>query len=154
MKRHPNDTRMLPYERKETYPTEHVLEHVSTQQFDKDRPPVIVVFDGDEIAMNSQRYVLFKEKGYTCVRCGLVGTYFAKERDKKKRHDGKRRYHFNLYGIDRDGFEVMMTKDHITPRAKGGLDEQSNYQPMCSECNSAKGSTLEAPKEVAYDGAN
>ena len=45
--------------------------------------------------------------------------------------------------IDDNGEEILMTKDHILPRSKGGIDDISNYQTMCKLCNEAKGNKLE-----------
>lgn len=95
-------------------------------------------FDGDMIKANSHRYQLFKTKGCTCCRCGITGTFFAKE---KRIHDGS--YHLNLYGYDKNGKEMLMTKDHILPKSKGGKDELENYQTMCARCNEKKGNNLE-----------
>lgn len=95
-------------------------------------------FDDEEIRINSQRYQLFKAKGTTCVTCGLKGTYFALEKAGKTE-----RYHLNLYGIDKNGKEIMITKDHIIPKSKGGLDKLENYQVMCECCNSRKGNDYE-----------
>ena len=39
--------------------------------------------------------------------------------------------------------EMMMTKDHILPRSKGGANRLENYQPMCSKCNCKKGDRIE-----------
>lgn len=50
-------------------------------------------------------------------------------------------YHFNLYAIDKDGNEVLMTKDHILAKARGGKDRISNYQTCCKVCNETKGAT-------------
>lgn len=36
-----------------------------------------------------------------------------------------------------------MTKDHIIPKSKGGIDDLSNYQTMCERCNKEKGNELE-----------
>ena len=97
------------------------------------------VIDGEVrgviVPMGSHRYQLYAEKGTTCVRCGIKGTYFALERG---RGDNPNRFHFNLYGRDKHGHEVMITKDHIKPRAKGGKNKLSNYQPMCYKCNQRK----------------
>jgi hypothetical protein len=96
-----------------------------------------VRFDGDPIDISSYRYDMFYAKGVSCVSCGVVGKYFIKERL------GIRPFHFNLYGLDSDGKEVLMTVDHIYPRGKGGKDELSNFQPMCSPCNSRKADNIE-----------
>lgn len=121
-----------PYIRKEIYAIEDVHKHVNIDSTKKD----IVMFDGDPIKMGSDRYKTFKFKGLKCVCCDLVGSFYAKERF--TRHSKIESYHFNLYAIDKNGNEILMTKDHITPKSKGGPDNIENYQPMCSPCNTEK----------------
>ena len=87
------------------------------------------------VSMGSHRYQLFAEKGIVCAGCSLRGEYFALERGVKDKPD---KFHFNLYGIDKNGVEVMLTKDHVTPRSKGGKNRLSNYQPLCFRCNQRK----------------
>jgi hypothetical protein len=96
--------------------------------------------EGEQINTDSMRYKTFKEKGLKCVTCGLVGQYFAKEKDSK---EDQNVWHFNLYGINNDGEEVLFTRDHIQPRSKGGLDILENLQTMCSICNCKKGNAWE-----------
>jgi len=95
-------------------------------------------YDGHMVKMTSQRYQLFAGQGVTCVSCGVVGEYFALEKGISDTGD---RYHFNLYGM-KDGAEVMLTKDHIIPKSKGGRNFLSNYQVMCFECNLEKADKL------------
>lgn len=95
-------------------------------------------FDSDSIKITSDRYYLFRES-IECVFCGIKGSFFAKE----KAVEAEKSYHFNMYAIDSDGEEVLMTKDHIIPRSKGGKDSLSNYQTCCSKCNTDKGNTNE-----------
>lgn len=82
--------------------------------------------------MNSQRYFLFRENN-RCVCCGIVGNKVYLE---KSPNDVSP--HFNLYG-ERGNQLVLLTKDHIKPKSLGGKDKHSNYQTMCSVCNSLKG---------------
>ena len=96
-----------------------------------------VDFDGDLIYMNSMRYKNFKFHGIKCVKCGLEGKYFVKEKSKNNEP-----YHFNLYAINEQGHEILMTKDHIIPKAQGGKNRLSNYQTMCVKCNNKKGDGL------------
>jgi 5-methylcytosine-specific restriction endonuclease McrA len=91
-------------------------------------------FHGDEIKFSSHRLWTFFETGITCVNCGIEGEFFAKE----KNGEHEESFHLNLYGID-GGKEVLMTKDHITPKSEGGNDHISNYQTMCKPCNEKKG---------------
>lgn len=102
----------------------------------KNKENLTVEINGEIIYALSDRYKLFFIKGYTCVDCGLEGKYFALEKDKKAN-----RYHLNLYSV-KDGEEILMTKDHIIPKSKGGIDELNNYQTMCRICNGKKGNIL------------
>ena len=124
--------------RKETYSINEVREKVKDILFEKDKRNAKVDFDGDLIKGNSQRYQTFFTKGCKCAVCGIEGKYFAKER-----HPSDSVYHLNLYAVDDNGNEILMTKDHIIPRSKGGIDDISNYQTMCKLCNEAKGNKLE-----------
>ncbi len=104
----------------------------------EEKAPKRVSFYGDEIKPNSERYILFKEKGTGCVKCGVEGKYFYKERAWQEEY-----YHLNLYAVNSKNEEILMTKDHVIPQSLGGKNQQSNYVPMCSICNHAKGATNE-----------
>lgn len=95
------------------------------------------LYDEHLISMKSQRYQVFS-KSCTCVDCGIKGKYFVKERS-----GNAERFHFNLYGVDKNGEEVLMTKDHIIPKSKGGKNTIDNYQTMCTKCNTKKGDKVE-----------
>jgi len=94
---------------------------------------------GHSVKMTSWRYRTFAKKGMKCVRCGIEGKFFSLE----KSHPNDARYHFNLYALTPEGGSVLMTKDHIVPKSKGGATDLNNLQPMCSKCNCKKGNDLE-----------
>lgn len=121
-------------DRKELYPIELVLEKVLDNISKRDGKTQKVDFDGDPINMASNRYKTFKHKGIVCVECGITGQYFAKEK-----WGNSDSFHFNLYAVDIDGNEVLMTKDHIEAKSKGGSGNLDNFQTMCLPCNMAKG---------------
>lgn len=95
----------------------------------------VQITDNIIVKMDSQRYQLFFEHGTDCVKCGLRGAYFWLEQNKNQPGTA---YHFNLYGVDDNGEEVLITKDHIIPKSKGGKNHVSNYQTMCIRCNMEK----------------
>ena len=121
--------------RKENLTIEEVYNAVKDVLFDPEDKKAMVVISGDKIKGNSQRFQTFFTKGLKCACCGIEGKYFGKEKD-----FNAARYHLNLYALDESGNEVLMTKDHIVPRSKGGASELYNYQTMCVKCNIAKGS--------------
>lgn len=100
------------------------------------------VIEGYDVYKRSMRYKTFIEKGYKCVCCGRVGAYYALECDEGS---NKKRAHFNLYSED----DVLMTKDHIFPKSKGGKDSIENMQTMCAICNSEKGNKI--PEDCSLD---
>ena len=101
-----------------------------------------VCFDGEMINMASQRYQVFKTKGIVCCKCGIQGIHFIMERHYPHKGKPEGPFHFNLYAIDKEGSEVLMTKDHIIPKSKGGKDFLNNFQTMCEPCNANKGDNL------------
>lgn len=121
--------------RKENLTIEEVYDAVKDVLFEPEDKKAMVVINGDKIKGNSQRFQTFFTKGLKCACCGIEGKYFGKEKD-----FNAARYHLNLYALDESGNEVLMTKDHIVPRSKGGASELYNYQTMCVKCNIAKGS--------------
>lgn len=138
-----------PYDRKGLYSVESVLSKIDLLEVD---------YDGDLVSLCADRYKTFA-KSLVCCTCGLVGTFFAKERGCKiirspgqPRREGIRvalendPYHFNLYAVrsfdpkaPHKRLDVLMTKDHITPKSKGGPDHIDNYRTMCSPCNTKRG---------------
>lgn len=92
-----------------------------------------------EVRMNSERYHVFKSNPY-CVACGLQGTRMLLDKN-----PGDLTPHFNFYAVENDRL-VLMTKDHILPKSKGGNDELSNYSTCCAICNNLKGD-----HDLSYD---
>lgn len=122
----------------------HMWETAPTKEFKRKRKGVpytlvvkgkIQIDDNITVKMDSDRYELFFTKGTTCVDCGIEGQYFWLEQNEGQPGAA---YHFNLYGLDNDGNEILMTKDHIIPKSKGGRNHIDNYQTMCVHCNGRK----------------
>jgi hypothetical protein len=143
------------YERRGIFNLEEVLPHVGPKG--KVHIPGIGI-----VHLKAHRYLLMvATPGLGCVECGIQGVYFALERTIRRRaHVAKgvrggyrftyevmpnAEWHFNLYALREDGVEILMTKDHIVPKSKGGHHAMYNYQLMCQKCNSHKGNTILLP---------
>jgi len=105
------------------------------------KPETLKIFSIKEVFSytqfkNQKRVDYFKKKGTVCVSCGCVGIHFALELFENGRMA------INLYGINSDGVERLMTKDHIIPKSKDGSNDLKNLQTMCYECNSKKGNKI------------
>jgi len=133
------------YERIGVYPPEDVLPFCTYNADGTwNHQPEEREYLGQMVKMDSIRYRTFVAKGLKCCVCGIEGTFFALERHiafskKQQKANPNGRYHFNLYGIDENGEEVLITKDHIIPVSKGGKDTFKNLQTMCTNCNFEKG---------------
>lgn len=100
-----------------------------------------ILDNGYTVKPKSLRYQTFYHKGLECVCCGIKGSFLALEKDFCKSNINT--FHLNLYAIDKDGNEVLMTKDHINPKSNGGQDILDNMQTMCKTCNERKGNKIE-----------
>lgn len=113
-------------------PVERVLPYIALM------PGYMRWYLGHRVHMTSSRLRLFQQAwkagNLRCVSCGIEGRFFSVERMKNTRY-----YHLNLYGTAPEGHRVLITKDHIVPKSKGGRNLLSNLQVMCAYCNNAKG---------------
>lgn len=107
-------------ERKSIYSIDEIRKEIDVNSIEK-KKDAFVCIDGDLIKRNSKRYRTFFTKGCDCSRCGIKGKFFAKERN-----INCERYHLELYALDSNGNEVMMTK--------GGRDSDGGYLPLCENC--------------------
>lgn len=131
-----------------TFPLDEVFPYITEQESKRDYTIGSKVF---QVRMNSDRYHVFKANN-KCVSCGLEGTKMILDMN-----PGDNSPHFNLYG-EEDGRLILMTKDHILAKSRGGGDVINNYQSMCATCNNLKGAydlTLEHCRELRrlYDNA-
>ena len=130
------------YERKESYLPHEVLDflpNISDYPKGFNLKKIKKNYDGDLMKMGSDRYYVFRES-LSCAFCDLTGSIIYKERGLDKNGNNLTcGYHFNLYAIDKDGNEVLMTKDHILAKSIGGKDIIDNYQTCCRICNTNKG---------------
>lgn len=95
-----------------------------------------------QVHMNSPRYQCMVHSGLACKACGIVGTILLLEIQ-----SARSKPHFNLYA-PLDGKLLLMTADHIVPKAKGGPRHVSNLQTLCSRCNKIKGHQQISNEEV------
>ena len=95
---------------------------------------------GYAVGVTSLRMKLFYQQsssksGIHCKACGLKAQFFAVEGIARSIDQSP---HANLYGMH-GNTEVLFTKDHVIPRARGGKDNLNNLQVMCQPCNTGKG---------------
>ena len=86
---------------------------------------------GYKVKTKDDRYLNFIKNGFRCAKCGIEAKYVNLENNTKNKN------HLNVYAIKNDR-EILLTKDHIYPKSKGGLDDIINYQVLCEECNCNK----------------
>lgn len=51
----------------------------------------------------------------------------------------KAQYNWTCPSCNKQEPNIKLTRDHIIPIARGGSDNIENIQPLCSKCNSIKG---------------
>ena len=95
------------------------------------------------VNVNSLRLKSFLLHGISCSCCETQASFFAVERSTGTQES----YHLNLYGIDKDGAEVLFTHDHILARGLGGKDSIENTRTSCGPCNWKKGALEHLIKE-------
>ena len=118
-------------------------------------PDIITEEDGSEytigtkqyiVKINSFRYKVF-EQSLDCYNCKIKGSFFYLQQHKKMNKITKDNVaHFNLYAEDslniNGGNLILMTQDHLFPKAKGGKDTLDNLKTMCAICNYNKADSI------------
>ena len=108
---------------------DEVMPYITEQESKKD---YVVGEHTYTVRMSSDRYFVFRDNP-RCVACGLEGTKMILDMN-----PGDNSPHFNLYA-EEDGRLVLLTKDHILAKSRGGSDNRDNFQSMCCTCNNLKG---------------
>lgn len=125
------------YRRGHTVPVDEVIKYILNNELlplkNKNKKFYVGEFSAK---IQSLRLRTFALKGLKCARCERVGSFFAFEVPEKCHQNTN--WHLNLYSVDEDGNEMMMTMDHIHPKSKGGANSLSNTQTMCEKCNFLK----------------
>jgi 5-methylcytosine-specific restriction endonuclease McrA len=67
-------------------------------------------------------------------RRGVPGSHTLAEWRALKAH-----YSYRCLCCGKSEPQIMLTEDHVIPVTKGGSDNISNIQPLCSPCNASKG---------------
>ena len=94
----------------------------------KNRHTKYIEFDGYKILTGYDNYNVLIKYDFKCAKCSKEAVYCNLE------YNDRHKYHFNAYTENGE----MMTKDHIYPRSKGGLNSLRNYQLLCYSCNQKK----------------
>lgn len=110
-------------------------------------PTILQASSGERfrVRVNGDKFRLLKKQP-TCACCGIMGAIWVMEQPKELQ--GTDRAVLNLYGVTKRGRWVLMTKDHIVPRARGGKNALENYQTMCHACNIIKSDLEGIPMET------
>ena len=90
-----------------------------------------IEIEGYKVRTKEDRYLNFIKHGFKCSKCGIEGKYVNLECNSQKGN------HLNVYA-EKNGQAVLLTKDHIYPKSKGGLNNIKNYQVLCEKCNTIK----------------
>lgn len=90
-----------------------------------------IEIDGYKVKTKDDRYLNFIKNGFKCSKCGIEGKYVNLECNSQKGN------HLNVYA-EKDRQPVLLTKDHIYLKSKGGLNNIKNYQVLCEKCNNKK----------------
>jgi hypothetical protein len=109
--------------------------------------------DEDVINFNYINLKLVARLGTKCFLCGLEGAFFAKEyliANGDLPFKCGRLYALQLYAI-KDGEEILINRDHILPKSKGGKGNLNNLQPTCFDCNQNKSGTPPEPMREFHD---
>lgn len=81
------------------------------------------------------RRQVFREDGLVCRECGIVGR--------------EERFSRGGYGYYTEIPGVYMSIDHIIPVSRGGTNDRSNLQVLCTRCNTRKGRKLPEERDHA-----
>ena len=125
-----------------------------------DKPPIRLC--GFNVRANSNRLELFR-KSVECVTCKKSGnTFFLQQHRggipkfklnclidnchfcmfKPQAEINSQVPHLNMFHRTEGGKLILMTKDYIIPKSRGGKDSMDNLQTMCCECNCLKGDKI------------
>jgi hypothetical protein len=86
-------------------------------------------------------YRMFSAMEGTPIKCWCCGIEADRWIVEKHPKDLVGRPTLNLYASGPTGV-VLMTRDHIIPKSLGGIDDNANLRPGCTDCNGHRGNEI------------
>lgn len=97
-----------------------------------------------------QLFSALRDSRIKCWKCSCVADRWISTRGP---NDERSTPVLNLYGTTKKGQLRLMTRDHIIPKAYGGIDSNENLRPGCDVCNGGRGSQMNA-RDIEFMYAN
>ena len=118
--------------RKEKFSIEYIERLLDKENYPESRNVKRRIVIGNELVRYyNPNYHMFFQKGYSCVKCGLTGQFFALESS----GSGELAFSLCLYAINPDGNEVLMVGSKIYTGLKKTKKHYYDIQPICFDCN-------------------
>lgn len=93
------------------------------------------IINGYRVSID-RKIKLYAKLGVKCLICGKTGLFFTMINSSKKRLNK-----LQLWTLDDNNHKIRMNLDHIIPKCRMRIHDDSNYTVMCQNCNSKKSDT-------------
>lgn len=104
----------------------------------------IIHFKDELIQVSNDGLYCMAQKNKYCYFCGakIIGGFLFVIKNQIQIYKNKIVWNVGQIAEKKNNKLVIMTKDHIFPKSKGGITKIENLQPMCEDCNQMKNNLI------------
>jgi len=117
--------------------------YLKYNQYSK-RSYAIISFKNELIQVSNDGLYCIAQKAKHCYFCGakIIGGFLFAIKNQIQIYKNKIVWNVGQIAEKKNNKLVIMTKDHIFPKSKGGITKIENLQPMCEDCNRIKNNLI------------